>query len=394
MDHHCHNTVLGLLFPQAMTKTLMAFQKGGSDPSQNLSAIFCIMVNRGGKKSSDSGSYGTGMSQDDMMKKDQCILLSEDDEMIGHASKADAHVFSKKTPRGLLHRAFSVFLFNNAGELLLQKRASDKITFPDVWTNTCCSHPLYGYSPSEVDEPADVAKGKVDGVKAAAIRKLEHELGIPASTLSIDQFKYLTRLHYWAADVVTHRTQSKWGEHEIDYILFIQTDVKIKPNPEEVGDVKYVSLAELQKMMHPKSGLLWSPWFRIIAEQFLPHWWQDLKQTLNTNALTDYKTIHRFDPSSEHMGGAGGAREWLGAAKSPFGPAPVPKGTSTDKGLKQGAYGKVQIHKHSKLDQLFRLDEMAATARILALGANMTDKVDIVDENTKFCNDMLGKVSR
>ena len=330
------------------------------------------------------------------MHKDECILLSEADEMVGHASKKDAHVFSKKTPRGQLHRAFSVFLFNSEGELLLQKRAKDKITFPGVWTNTCCSHPLYGYTPSEVDEPDAVAKGDVKGVKAAAIRKLEHELGIAVGSIKPEQFKYLTRLHYWAADVVTHGPKSPWGEHEIDYILFAQADVKVKPNPEEVDDVKYVTLAQLQEMMDPKSKLLWSPWFRIIAEQFLPHWWADLDKTLTTNALVDYKTIHRFDPTAEHMGGAGNAGAWLGVAKSPFaaGSAGTGTGNAGDKGLKQGAYGKVKIHKHSKIDQILRPDEMVAMVKLLAFGANMTDKVDVVDDNVKFCNDMLGKVSR
>lgn len=56
--------------------------------------------------------------------------------------------FNAAQPGGVLHRAFSVFLFDDRGRLLLQQRASSKITFPDVWTNTCCSHPLHGYSPS------------------------------------------------------------------------------------------------------------------------------------------------------------------------------------------------------------------------------------------------------
>jgi isopentenyl-diphosphate delta-isomerase type 1 len=72
--------------------------------------------------------------------------------------------------KGALHRAFSVFLFNEEGKLLLQKRASEKITFPDCWTNTCCSHPL--------TRPDEIITENQLGVKNAATRKLEQELGI------------------------------------------------------------------------------------------------------------------------------------------------------------------------------------------------------------------------
>ena len=334
--------------------------------------------------------YGVGMTQDDMMKKDQCILLDGDDNMIGHSSKVASHQFNEETSRGLLHRAFSVFLFDQEGKLLLQQRAANKITFPDVWTNTCCSHPLYGYEPSEVDEAKDVARGKVDGVINAAIRKLEHELGVPVDTIAPKKFKYLTRLHYWAADVVTHGPKSPWGEHEIDYILFVQADVPLNPNPEEVGGVKYVTQKELKEQMEPSSGLLWSPWFRIIAEQFLPYWWKDLNATLTTNKWVDWTTIHKFDPTKEHMGGGGDAGPYLGVAKNPF--ANKAAGAK-DSSLKQGGYGKVTIHAHSKFERFRHVDEVFA-ALWYKFGVPMENKVDISDPDTKFCDDMLSKVSR
>ena len=253
-----------------------------------------------------------GLTQDELMIKDEVILVDNNDNIIGHGSKKDTHIFSPANPRGQLHRAFSVFLFNDEGKLLLQQRAAEKITFPNVWTNTCCSHPLHGFSPSEVDSEDQVAIGNVSGVKAAAIRKLQHELGMTIEDPS--KFKYLTRLHYWAADVVTHGPSAPWGEHEIDFILFLRANPSMTPNPEEVKDVKFVSQEELRAMMDPSSGLLWSPWFRIIAEKFLVHWWKDLDRTMGTDDFVDLRTVYRFDPSAEHMGGAGDAREWLGTA--------------------------------------------------------------------------------
>ena len=332
-----------------------------------------------------------GLSQEDLMITDECILLDNDDSIIGHVNKKESHIFSNEQPRGRLHRAFSVFLFDNEGKLLLQQRASDKITFPSVWTNTCCSHPLSGQSPNEADTPEQVADGSVPGVKAAAVRKLLHELGIKASDVPISSFKFITRLHYWAADVVTHGEHSPWGEHEIDYILFIKADVKLNLNKEEVEASKYVTLKELQAMMHVNSGMLWSPWFRIIVDSFLIHWWKDLDRTLTTNDLTDYKTIYRFDPSKEHMGGAGAAGSWLGTTT--YDPTVQVQEVLGDKGVKQGAYGKVKIHKHSKLSQLSHIDEVFA-AVWFKYGAVMPNKVNCKDEDTKFCDDMLGKVSR
>jgi len=159
-------------------------------------------------------SWGEGLSQEDLMNKDECIVVSENDQILGHDSKYNAHRFNQDNPNGILHRAFSVFLFNQEGKLLLQRRASDKITFPSVWTNTCCSHPLYGYSPSEVDDEKSVNKGELLGIKSAAVRKLKHELGIEPSQLSIDAFKYLGRIHYCAADdsVCDEGSDSEGGE--------------------------------------------------------------------------------------------------------------------------------------------------------------------------------------
>lgn len=341
---------------------------------------------------------GMSMSQQDFMEKDTVLVVDHDDRVIGSESKRASHEFNLQQPKGVLHRAFSVFIFDaSTHELLLQQRAKEKITFPSVWTNTCCSHPLHGMSPPEVDTPQDVSNGTVPGVKYAAIRKLEHELGIPRSQLPHERFKFLTRLHYWAADTITHGPKSPWGEHEIDYVLFFviksKDEITLHPNKEEVDDVKWVTQELLLDMMND-SSLLFSPWFRIIAKKWLVGsngWWSDLNATINTDKFCDYKNIHRFEPPEEHMGGMGNAG---------YPVRNVNKEAMGDACKKQGAYGKIKTHKESKLSQLSHLDEVWSAITLLyvsPLKSNLESKYIKQTFNASdllFCDDILGKVSR
>jgi isopentenyl-diphosphate delta-isomerase type 1 len=165
--------------------------------------------------------------------------------------------------------------------------------------------------PSEVDDAAAVANGNPVGVKQAAIRKLWQELGIAVDTFAVQDFKFLTRLHYWAADTVTHGSQAPWGEHEIDYVLFVVVDQKesltIVPHPEEVDAIQWVNAQELQTMLKDES-LLFSPWFRLIVDKWLWTWWKDLNETMMTNKHCDFVNIQEFDPPAEHFGGQGNAQ--------------------------------------------------------------------------------------
>lgn len=146
--------------------------------------------------------------------------------------------------QGLLHRAFSVFLFDADNRLLLQQRADEKITFANMWTNTCCSHPLA--IPSELGSNAADEISSLDfavaGARNAARRKLEHELGIPVDQIPLDKYKFLTRIHYAAP------SSGPWGEHEVDYIFIVKAPVTLNVNPNEIRDSKYVSVAELKEM--------------------------------------------------------------------------------------------------------------------------------------------------
>jgi isopentenyl-diphosphate delta-isomerase len=199
---------------------------------------------------------------------EMCIVLDDDDIPIGSGSKKMCHLM-ENINKGLLHRAFSVFLFDSQNRLLLQQRASEKITFPDLWTNTCCSHPLG--IPGETGSTLDAA---VMGVKRAAQRKLDQELGIKAAQVPINDFQFLTRIHYLAP------SDGKWGEHEVDYILFIKADVDLDINPNEVQATKYVSPDDLKEMFK-QSELKFTPWFKLICESMLFEWWQNLDSGLD-----------------------------------------------------------------------------------------------------------------
>ncbi|KAK4146763.1 NUDIX hydrolase domain-like protein [Dichotomopilus funicola] len=216
-----------------------------------------------------SGAALEGHDEEQIRLMDEvCIVTDENDLPIGTASKKLCHLMTNIN-KGLLHRAFSVFLFNDKNELLLQQRATEKITFPDMWTNTCCSHPLHVSNETGSNLPDAVA-----GVKNAAQRKLDHELGIKKEQVPLEDFRFLTRIHYKAP------SDGQWGEHEIDYILFIKANVDVAPNENEVQATQYVSAEQLKKMFEDPS-LKFTPWFKLICNSMLFDWWKHLDSGLD-----------------------------------------------------------------------------------------------------------------
>ncbi|XP_062075703.1 isopentenyl-diphosphate Delta-isomerase I-like [Humulus lupulus] len=217
-----------------------------------------------------------------------CILVNENDQVVGHVSKMNCHLMENIEKENLLHRAFSVFLFNSKYELLLQQRSVTKVTFSLVWTNTCCSHLLY----RESELVAEEALANIFlQTRNAAQRKLLDELGIPTEDVPVDQFTPLGRMLYKAL------SDGKYGEHELDYLLFIVRDVSVKPNPDEVDDIKYVNWDELKELLRKadagEGGLKLSPWFRLVVDNFLFKWWGHVeKGTLKE--VADMKTIHKL----------------------------------------------------------------------------------------------------
>ncbi|KAL0921256.1 hypothetical protein M5K25_008313 [Dendrobium thyrsiflorum] len=218
-----------------------------------------------------------------LMFDDECILVDEHDNIVGHDSKYNCHLMEKIEKENLLHRAFSCFLFNSKYELLLQQRSATKVTFPLVWTNACCSHPLYRES--------ELIEENFLGVRNAAQRKLLDELGIPPEDLPVDEFIPVGRILYKAP------SDGKWGEHELDYLLFVVRDVKVNPNPNEVADVMYVNRAQLNELLRKaksgEDGIKLSPWFRLVVDNFLMKWWDHVeKGTLHE--VSDMKAIHKM----------------------------------------------------------------------------------------------------
>ncbi|GFQ00402.1 isopentenyl-diphosphate delta-isomerase i [Phtheirospermum japonicum] len=132
---------------------------------------------------------------------------------------------------------------------------------------------------------------KYNWVRNAAQRKLLDELGISADDVPVDQFIPLGRILYKAP------SDGKWGEHELDYLLFIVRDVSVYPNPDEVADIKYVNREELNELLRKadagEEGVKLSPWFRLVVDNFLLKWWDHVeKGTLHEAA--DMKTIHKL----------------------------------------------------------------------------------------------------
>lgn len=207
---------------------------------------------------------------------EKCIIVDEMDNALGSASKLDCHKIQSDGSL-ILHRAFSLFIFNSKGEMLLQQRSPNKVTFPRYIANACCSHPLY-----EIEKERD--EDNATGVKHAAQRRIKIELGISEDQTVLEDFHYITRIIYKCNDNL------EWGEHELDYILFLVKDLNIIPNPEEVSCIQFISQKDFNTYI---SNLKYpiSPWFKLCAKYFLPKWWSNLN---NLDKIKDHSTIHRL----------------------------------------------------------------------------------------------------
>jgi isopentenyl-diphosphate delta-isomerase len=163
------------------------------------------------------------------------VLVDSNDQEIGTCEKLEAHV------KGLLHRAFSVFIFNDAGELLLQRRAFGKYHSEGLWTNTCCSHPAPGETSGE-----------------AGKRRLIEEMGMECELHESFSFEYRASLDH------------SLTEHELDHVLFGYSNEAPKLNPEEAIDYKWVALEELTNSIATQPEL-YTAWLKIILRDHYQH---------------------------------------------------------------------------------------------------------------------------
>ncbi|MBD1391591.1 isopentenyl-diphosphate Delta-isomerase [Mucilaginibacter glaciei] len=170
--------------------------------------------------------------------KEGVIIVNAGGEFIGTMDKMAAH------RSGMLHRAFSVFIFNSKGQLLLQQRALDKYHSGGLWTNTCCSHPKLGEVTFD-----------------AANRRLQEEMGMACKLTELFQFSY------------HHQFENGLIENEFDHVFMGISDELPLPNSTEVANFKYIDTDQLMFELIEQPDL-YTPWFKICLEQVLETYYQ------------------------------------------------------------------------------------------------------------------------
>lgn len=165
--------------------------------------------------------------------RDHVVLVNENDIEIGLMPKLEAH------QKGVLHRAFSIFIFNTNGEMLLQQRAYGKYHSEGLWSNTCCSHPFPDESTAD-----------------AAARRLKEEMGIDARLNFLYSFRYEAGL------------DNGLTEHELDHVFWGITDLVPVINPDEVLSYQYISEENLRADMQ-ENPEKYTEWFKICLNEVL-----------------------------------------------------------------------------------------------------------------------------
>jgi isopentenyl-diphosphate delta-isomerase len=168
---------------------------------------------------------------------EEVILVNTSDEQIGVMEKIEAH------EKALLHRAFSIFIFNSNGEMLLQQRALAKYHSPGLWTNACCSHPRPG-----------------ENINDAAMRRLQEELGFQTKLHKVFDFTYRATF------------DNGLTEHEFDHVFVGSYNNDIHPNENEVMNISYQSIENIRDSLFIEPAK-YTAWFQIAFPKIYS-WWQ------------------------------------------------------------------------------------------------------------------------
>jgi len=177
-------------------------------------------------------------------ESEELILVDENDRIVGTMSKADCH-----DGDGVLHRAFSVFLFDADGRLLIQQRVAEKRLWPLYWANSCCSHPRAG---EETEE--------------AVPRRLDEELGVSADVEYVYKFQYQARFG------------PQGSENELCRVYIGRVDKdRLKINPLEIADWKFLAPDEVDALVADEEADV-TPWFRMEWRELRDRYWSRIEQ--------------------------------------------------------------------------------------------------------------------
>jgi len=187
------------------------------------------------------------------LERNKVILVDKNDNPLGEMEKQEAHI------QGKLHRAFSVFIFNDKGELLLQQRASHKYHGGGLWTNTCCSHP----------QPED--KDTI----SSAVQRLHDEMGLPCDLEWIYSFIY------------NEAVENNLIEHELDHVFIGYSNTTPMINTDEVQDFKWMGVAEILSDIKD-NPTHYTVWFKQAFPELI------LKTEANANGQNTYRSRNRI----------------------------------------------------------------------------------------------------
>ena len=182
-----------------------------------------------------------------MLVESKLIVVDEEDEIMGYETKDKCH-----RGDGILHRAFSIFIFNEEGQVLIQKRSSEKLLWPCYWSNSVCSHPQIG-----------------ETTENAAKRRMMEEIGLKSQIQFLFSFQYYAQFGLIGC------------ERELCSVFIGTSNAEIKADPREIEEWKFIGMEDLERDRngYPEK---YTPWFIIEWDQILKSYISDVEEMVNS----------------------------------------------------------------------------------------------------------------